>query len=409
MNFLINTQVLAFAPWEAIKGFFANMIEWLFELTMAVGLPSYVLAIFLLTLIIRVVTQPLQNKQLRATRRMQMLAPEIEAIKKRYANDPQKQQKLTMALYKEHGASPLSGCLPLLIQMPILIALFTALRQFGVDADAVHPLYPEYFSFWVWDNLSTAVNQGPYKLLLPLVAALSTLLQQLVTVSNLQDRQQRMMLIIMPLMFMFIVQNFPVLLSFYWIFYSLIGAAISYPILQRWKKIDQAEIDAKRAAKEAEEEERKAKREAARKKGKKQPQKPGYAVKAGDAMVADASGDEGEADDGEEEPDLSYLDELDENERKEALVEIELEEKFREYLREREFTVKTKRIKLRPYDKEAQEVEIAYDARGQEMEVSELRKRFVQQTTAPRGMPNMSLGEVFGFGRAKKKGKQDQE
>ncbi len=415
MNFLLNLQILAANPfvvaWEAIKTFLANCIEWFFNLTLSMGIPSYILAIFLFTIIVKVLTQPLQSKQLRSTRRIQMLKPEVDEIKKRYASDPQKQQQLTMALYKEHNASPMAGCLPLLIQMPILIALFTTLRQFGVEGSA-YPVHPEFFNFWVWDNLAMPINETEglfHRLLLPVLVALSQLLQQLVTATNLQDRQQKLMLLLMPLMFMFITQGFPVLLAFYWIFYSLIGAAITYPILKHWKKVDQAAIDAKRAAKEAEEEEKRAKREAARERNRnknkktQQHKKANYETKAGDIQLEEGIEEDAAADEeAVEEEDLSYLDELEDEEREAILAEREKEERFQAHLKERNFTIKKKRMKLHPYDSEAVEVELVVDERGQEMELAQMRKRFFEQQ-GPQGMPNMSLSDVFGFGKKKKK------
>ena len=76
--------------WQAIKDFFANSIEWLYQLTDSIGMPSYILAIFLFTLIIKLLLQPMMNKQMRSTRKMQLLTPEVDEIKRRYANDPQR-------------------------------------------------------------------------------------------------------------------------------------------------------------------------------------------------------------------------------------------------------------------------------------------------------------------------------
>ena len=118
MNFFASS-VAAFQPWQALINVIVSFIEWLFTLTQSIGLPSYVLVVLILTILIKLLTQPLMNKQMRSTRRMQLLAPEVEEIKKRYATNPQKMNQLTMELYKEHGASPTAGCLPQVIQMPI--------------------------------------------------------------------------------------------------------------------------------------------------------------------------------------------------------------------------------------------------------------------------------------------------
>lgn len=89
---------------------------------------SWAGAIVLLVVLMRLVLVPLFIKQLHATRKMAALAPEIKELKKKYKNDKKKLNEETMALYKEHGANPLAGCLPLVAQMPLFIALFDVLR-----------------------------------------------------------------------------------------------------------------------------------------------------------------------------------------------------------------------------------------------------------------------------------------
>lgn len=376
MNLFLNNLALLSAAgvWQSIKDFFANAIEWLFNLTNSLGVPSYILAIFIFTIIIRLLIQPLMNKQMRSTRKMQLLAPEVEELKKKYANNPQKQQQLTMELYKEHGASPLTGCLPLLIQMPILIALFDALRKFGVGG-SVHPLHPEYFNFWVWTDLAQAVKDAPYPLLLPFIAAGATFLQQYLTTANRQDKQQRMMLILFPTMFFFMMRSFPVLMAFYWIFYSLIGVAIMYPILRHWSKVDQAEIEMKRAQKQAEEEEKRAKKAAAKKE----------AAKAAKTAKTAKPAAETEAGAQEAEDELN----LPENERK-----------FRQWLRDQDYSLKIKKMKLHPYSTEAEPVLLVFDEKGKELSTVNLRRDFEASQRMAAAPAN--LGEMFGFGRKKK-------
>ena len=92
-------------------------------------LGSYGLAILLLSIVLKLVTVPLTNKSFRSSLAMQRLQPKIEAIKEKYANDQQRANQEIMELYKKNKVSPLGGCLPLLLQMPIFIALFGALRN----------------------------------------------------------------------------------------------------------------------------------------------------------------------------------------------------------------------------------------------------------------------------------------
>lgn len=86
------------------------------------------ITIVLLTILIRVVLVPLDIKQRKSSMKMASIAPEVESIKKRYANDQQLVQKKTQELYKQRGVSPMAGCLPMLIQLPLLFAFFGAMR-----------------------------------------------------------------------------------------------------------------------------------------------------------------------------------------------------------------------------------------------------------------------------------------
>jgi YidC/Oxa1 family membrane protein insertase len=92
-------------------------------------IPNYGLAIILLTLLVRIVLLPLTIRQTRSMREMQMIQPEIKRIQAKNKGNRQKMNEEMMALYKEHGVNPLGGCLPLLLQMPVFIALFNVLRQ----------------------------------------------------------------------------------------------------------------------------------------------------------------------------------------------------------------------------------------------------------------------------------------
>jgi YidC/Oxa1 family membrane protein insertase len=91
-------------------------------------IPSYGLAIILLTLAVRVLLLPLSIKQTRSMREMQVIQPEIKRIQKKHKGDRQKMNQEVMALYKEHGVNPIGGCAPLLLQMPVFIALFYVIR-----------------------------------------------------------------------------------------------------------------------------------------------------------------------------------------------------------------------------------------------------------------------------------------
>lgn len=101
-------------------------------------IPSYAVAIVILTLIVRVVLIPLTVKQIRSMNAMQKIQPELKRVQQKYKGDRPKMNEEMMRLYKEHGVNPLGGCLPLLMQAPVFIALFSVLRA-AVPAVAVPP------------------------------------------------------------------------------------------------------------------------------------------------------------------------------------------------------------------------------------------------------------------------------
>jgi YidC/Oxa1 family membrane protein insertase len=188
-------------------------LESVYQLTVKLNVPSYALAIFILTIIIKVILYPLTYKQMKSMRAMQELQPKVKELDKKYKNNPQKKQEAMMELYKEHGANPLSGCLPLLIQFPILIALFRGLQEFV-------PSNPEHYNFlWITD-LSQV---DPTGIILPVLVGLSTFAQQYVTSPNANDTTQRTMLYAMPLIIGWMTRSFPAGLALYWVVFSVVG------------------------------------------------------------------------------------------------------------------------------------------------------------------------------------------
>ena len=112
-------------------------------------IPIYGISIILLTIAVRIVLLPLSIKQTRSQREMQRIMPEVKAIQKKHKGDRQKINEATMALYKEHGVNPLGGCLPLLMQFPVLIGLYYVISS------------PTKYMSWVRDSqLATALSQG---------------------------------------------------------------------------------------------------------------------------------------------------------------------------------------------------------------------------------------------------------
>lgn len=129
-------------------------------------IPSYGLAIILLTLTVRIVLLPLSIKQTRSQREMQRIMPEVKALQKKHKGDRQKINEETMKLYKEHGVNPLAGCLPLLAQFPVLIALFlviqfpNGLTHTPRDSDLETAIKEQQTSFAGMNMLCNALQAG---------------------------------------------------------------------------------------------------------------------------------------------------------------------------------------------------------------------------------------------------------
>ncbi len=196
-------------------GFFKLLVKplfiflyWIYELT-----KSWVLSITILTLIVRIVTFPLSYKSFVSMKRMQELAPKIEKIRKKYRDDPVKMQEEMMKLYKEAGFNPASGCLPMLLQIPIFFSLYKVLL-ITVDLKV---------SSFLW--LPSLAQKDPYYVL-PVLMGLSMIAQQFFTPST--DKKQALTGYLMAVGFTILFANFPSGLVIYWTISNLIGIAQNY-------------------------------------------------------------------------------------------------------------------------------------------------------------------------------------
>jgi YidC/Oxa1 family membrane protein insertase len=201
---------------QAIVDFISNVLQFLFEMTANMGIPSYGIAIILLTVIIKVVLFPLTFKQVKSMKAMQTLQPEMKRIQEKHKKTPEKAQQEIMALYKKEGVNPLAGCLPLIVQLPILFALFRALDNFE------YTVIPSFL--WI-PNLS-----NPDPIILPILVAgtmfMQMYIQQKLTGSSAapeQAQMQKMFLYVMPFMLGFFARNFPAGLAVYWTMFSIMG------------------------------------------------------------------------------------------------------------------------------------------------------------------------------------------
>ena len=175
---------------------------------------NYGIAILLLTIIIRVLFWPLTHKGTESMKRMQALQPQMKEIKEKYKDNPQRQQQETMALYKENKVNPMGGCLPMFIQIPVFIALFTVLRS------AIELRYSGFL--WISDlsepeNLFAGMIPIVGSLnILPLLMSATMMWQQKLTPTAGDAQQQKMMAIMMPIMMLFFFYKMPSGLVLYW-------------------------------------------------------------------------------------------------------------------------------------------------------------------------------------------------
>ncbi len=193
---------------------FALGIMWLLP-KMYNLVPNYGLVIILFALVIKVITLPLSLKQFKSMQAMKDVAPEMERLKQKYKKDPQGLQKATMKMYKERGVNPMSGCLVMLPQMPLMIAMFRVFQ-------ATVLLRAEPF-VWFIDDLSKGASgpTDPYIILVVLMVVTQFVSSKLTMASGQQ--QQKALIYIFPLMMGILLYSLPSGLILYWTIFSVLS------------------------------------------------------------------------------------------------------------------------------------------------------------------------------------------
>ena len=196
---------------------FRLVFEGFYNLTAAVGFANYGIAIILMTILVKALMYPLTAKQVRSMKAMQDLQPALKKLQKDYKNNPQLLQQKMAELYKEAGVNPLAGCLPLLIQMPILMGVYYCLYGYSYSGD------PTFL--WL-----TSLSDTDPLYVLPILSALTTYIQQKQTMaSNGQDNQQmKIMMMVMPIFIGWISLSFPSGLVLYWVTMNVVQIAQQY-------------------------------------------------------------------------------------------------------------------------------------------------------------------------------------
>jgi len=199
--------------WQGLIDLLANSINFFYNLS-----GNYGMAIILVTVAIRLILLPLTWSQSKSMRKMQLLQPEIKKLQEKYKNDKQKINEETMKLWKENNVNPAAGCLPFLVQLPVLWAFFIALREFDFIGAANF--------LWIQD-----LSLADPLYLLPILAGLTTYWQTKMTTSSSADSSQQWMVYLMPVFIAWISTQFPAGLSLYWVTSNLFSIAQQYGIM----------------------------------------------------------------------------------------------------------------------------------------------------------------------------------
>jgi YidC/Oxa1 family membrane protein insertase len=201
------------------KGFFGTFRIWLLLALQFLHkyLHNWGWAIVAITVLIKIAFTPLTHMSFQSMKRMQHFQPQVKALQEKYKKEPQKMNKEVMAFYKKHKVNPMSGCLPMLLQMPVFIAFYQVLYQ-AIELKGAP------FIFWITDlSAPDKLMTLPFSLpflgdglnVLPIIMMVSMIWQQKLTPTAGAPEQQKMMMF-MPVIFGFIFYNLPSGLVLYW-------------------------------------------------------------------------------------------------------------------------------------------------------------------------------------------------
>jgi len=207
-------------------------------------IPNYGIVIIIFSLIIKVILHPLTKNTYASMKKMQLLQPKIKELKEKFKDDPQKQQKETMALYSTYGINPAGGCLPMILQMPVFIALF------GTFQTAIQ-LRGEGFIWWITDlSRPDVLFALPFTIPLfgvhevsglALLMGVTTFLQQKMTTT---DPSQKALVYIMPVFLTILFMTFPSGLNLYYFMFNLFSIAQQYYVNNYGKQVELVPVPA---------------------------------------------------------------------------------------------------------------------------------------------------------------------
>lgn len=213
---------------QVIAEFFSKILSFIYSVV-----PNFGAAIVILTVLVKLVTSPLNNKQIQSARRMQELNPEIKRIQQKYKNDKEKQNQVMMEFMQKNKINPMAGCLPLLVQLPIMYGIFRLLRETETFLGGTINTFLIPSLEFIDLQVSPSKFQGDLTqqiifYLFPVISGLTTYFYQRISMT---DTSQKAMLYMMPAMLTFFSFNFPLGLVIYWITNNLLTMGQHYLII----------------------------------------------------------------------------------------------------------------------------------------------------------------------------------
>ena len=225
----INLESVMDFGWAVVRPISKGVL-WVLK-TMHGFIPNYGVILIIFSVLIKLIVYPLTKKSYQSTQAMQAIQPEIAALKEKYKNNPTKLNTATMELYKKKGVNPLGTCFPMLLQMPLLFALFTVFRS-------TIELRGEPFVFWIKDLSAPDIIfylpfkvpiYGDYVCALPILMALSMFAQQKMmspqAATGAQQQQQKIMQYFMMGFFFLLFNSFPSGLNLYYTLFNVLTIA----------------------------------------------------------------------------------------------------------------------------------------------------------------------------------------
>lgn len=213
-----------------------NFLIWLYNI-----IPGHDIgiAIIVLTLAVRFLMVPLTVKQVKSQKALQELQPKMDEIKRKYKDDREKQSKELMKFYKEHKINPLASCLPLLIQLPIIFALFRAFRA-GLTSSGLEVLYPFVAKPEVINPMFLGlVDLSQKNIILAVLAGIAQFIQSKMIMpktkkaKGMAGMMSKQMTYFMPVITVFIAMSLPAGLALYWLTTTLFAIGQQYFVMKK--------------------------------------------------------------------------------------------------------------------------------------------------------------------------------